>query len=162
MALQPDEQLVERLRFIWDRAGALSLATYDQELGIPANVSAEAERLRQAAATALHAIERGDHAEASLSALDAGKRMESLNKSMAIYSGLQIKADLQKPRSEGGKSTAKRKQAEEQDEIDDTRRRWEKLASEGKPERERAGIIARQKGKPANTVRGWIRKAGLR
>lgn len=65
-------------------------------------------------------------------------------------------------RSYGGSTTAKEKQAEALDNIEDTRRRWEKLAKDGRPERERAGIIATQTGSKVNTVREWIRKAGLR
>ncbi|WP_022962626.1 hypothetical protein [Halopseudomonas pelagia] len=39
---------------------------------------------------------------------------------------------------------------------------WVELAANGRPERERVAVIAQRMGFEESTVRGWIRKAGLR
>lgn len=65
-------------------------------------------------------------------------------------------------RSEGGKATAELRTNEAGERMAEAVSYWRKFEAEGRPERERCGIIAtRMKAKP-DTVRDWIRKAGLR
>lgn len=65
-------------------------------------------------------------------------------------------------RSEGGKVTAEKRSSKADDRMTKAIDCWHKLETEGRPERERCGIIANRMGVKTNTVRGWIKKAGLR
>jgi len=71
-------------------------------------------------------------------------------------------APARKGRSAGGQSTAEQKQAEAEANIAQVVELWKKLEAQGRPERERAGIIANRMGRPIDTVRRWVKKAGLR
>lgn len=65
-----------------------------------------------------------------------------------------------KRRSEGGKAAAVSNQPKVADNLKTVVKLWAELAT--KQPHERAEIIAQRMGRPVNTVRGWIRKAGLR
>lgn len=67
-----------------------------------------------------------------------------------------------KGRSAGGQSTAEHKQAEAEANIAQVVELWERLEAQGRPERERAAIIATRMGRPIQSVRRWIRKANIR
>lgn len=75
---------------------------------------------------------------------------------------LKDAAPARKGRSAGGHSTAEQKREEAEQNVAEVMERWQKLEAQGKPERERAAIIAYRMGRPVNTVRTWIKKAGLR
>lgn len=65
-----------------------------------------------------------------------------------------------KRRSEGGKATAANRKAIQKAKLETFKRNWDSLHET--PMHERAAIIAKRMDCDANTVRGWIRKAGLR
>jgi len=162
LTLNSEGQLKQRLSFIVSRAGALTEQPYSRDSGLPSIVWGDAQLLQQTAASALIAANDRDFLTAAALAMDAGRMMAQLNALLATYAGLKVRAEIQKPRSEGGKATAEHKREQQQANIEDTVKRWEKLARDGKPERERAGIISMQTGHPVDTVRRWIKKAGLR
>jgi len=62
--------------------------------------------------------------------------------------------------SEGGKTTAAERKEIQKAKLDTFRKHWVSLHET--PVHDRAAIIARRMGCKPNTVRGWIRKAGLR
>ncbi len=162
LALNEEGQLKQRLYFVASRAEAIGQIVYDENCGLPANVIGEAQQLHQRATRALQAADNQDFLTASKVALEVERMLADLNAQMAAYAGLKVRAESQKPRSNGGKSTGEIKREQQQANIEDTRRRWEKLAKDGRPERERAGIIANQTGNRVDTVRRWIKEAGLR
>lgn len=162
LALNDEGKLKQRLSFIASRSAAITEQPYSTDSGLPANAWGDAMQLEEKAVQALQAANDRDFITAAMLALDVGLMLEELNKLLAAYAGLKVRAEIQKPRSEGGKSTAEVKREQQQENIKEVVRRWEKLARDERPERERAGIIALQMGHPVNTVRGWIRKAGLR
>ena len=65
-------------------------------------------------------------------------------------------------RSEGGRITAQQKKDDAAANMAEAVRLWDELGSSGKAEHERASIIAQRMGAKPNTVRGWLKKAGLR
>jgi hypothetical protein len=65
-----------------------------------------------------------------------------------------------KRRSAGGKATAAERQMDLADNLKKVAKLWAEL--ETKQPHQRAGIIAQRMGCPVDTVRVWIRKAGLR
>lgn len=69
---------------------------------------------------------------------------------------------VQKARSGGGKRTADRRTAEAAERAKEAVELWHKLAEQGRPERDRVGIIAARKEWKSDTVRRWIKEAGLR
>jgi hypothetical protein len=81
-----------------------------------------------------------------------------------VWENLHLKVSLSKDKanSGGGKATAEVKQASSAENIAEAVELWHKLAGQGKAERYRAGIIAKRMGFPPDTVRGWIKEAGLR
>lgn len=162
LGLNEEGQLKQRIFFIASRAGAIGQIVYDENCGLPANVIFEARTLHQRASKALQAADNQDFLAAAKLALEVERMLSELNGQMAAYAGLKVRAEAQKPRSEGGKSTAELKREQQKANIENTVKRWEKLARDGKPERERAGIISMQTGHPVDTVRRWINKAGLR
>lgn len=75
---------------------------------------------------------------------------------------LKDAAPARKGRSAGGHSTAEQKRTEAEQNVAQVMEIWRKLEEQGRPERERAGIIARRLGRPIQSVRRWIRKANIR
>lgn len=74
--------------------------------------------------------------------------------------GLRIEAFYKAASQAGGKATASIKKETQNKLIEKAIQKWNSLSD--RPERDRCGIIAEQLGVKPNTVRGWIRKAGLR
>lgn len=123
--------------------------------GLPAEFADFESGLNRHAGAGRHAYKNGDEVELRKRIWIISQNLQRLKRNLADYGRQQGVIN-------GGNSTAERKREEQQERIADTVRRWEKLAKDGRPERERAGIIAQQTGHPVDTVRRWVRKAGLR
>lgn len=156
------EQLCARLSFIEERARALSNVPYDSNNGVPANVHADARRLADRAYHALVKLAAGDVVAAAWIAVDVGQKMGNITATLAVAKALDLTVTIKKPKSAGGKATAERNKKEAEDNQDIAAEHWLELAKAGRPERDRAEIIAQRMNRKANTVRGWIKKAGLR
>lgn len=154
------EQLCARLSFIEERARALASTPYDSKNGLPANVHADARRLADRAYHALVKLAAGDVVAAAWIAVDVGQKMGSITATLAVAKALDLTVTIKKPKSAGGKATAEEKKKDARKNQDIAARIWDELA--GKPEHERVGIIARRMNAKPDTVRRWIKKAGLR
>lgn len=161
-AMQPAEKLIRRMTFIRDEAAQLGNAIYDENCEMPGNMIAEAQNLHRMASLAVEVAERGDYADAALRALDVGAQMEGLNRSLAIWRALELKGDIHRPRARGGDAAAITKKNQEAENIRKVAHIWSQLAISDKPEHERANLISQRTGMNPDTVRRYIRKAGLR
>lgn len=82
-----------------------------------------------------------------------------------IRSNIDLKTagETRRGKSTGGKTTAAIKKAEAAERVKEAARLWEELGRSGKPEKDRCSTIAsRMRVEKVDTVREWIRKAGLR
>ena len=160
--LSKGDQFKQRLTFIASRARAITEKPYDLDNGLPANIWGEASRLESVATQAFQAASNGDFITASTCALEVGVAMERIQTLLAVYSGLKVRAESLKPKSAGGKSTALIKKNDAGQRVSEAKRLWKLFEETGRPERERAGLIAGRMGVKPNTVRGWLKKEGLR
>ena len=157
--LSIDEKLDNRLSFIEDRARALSGMPYKPEMGLPASVWRITLNL---ADTAQKARTEPDGALKSWYALEAGRQLESVKTQLAACAFLDYQVPLKKRCSDGGFAKAiiaAEEAAYEHDRVVDL---WRKLEREGKPERERCGIIARVVDYNQRTVSKIIKETKLR
>lgn len=157
-SLTIDERISSRLRFIQSRAKSFADMPYSTESGLPANIWSEARRLEKSAEDAITALPSNPHLSAWY-AIEVGVQMGRINELVAVAKAFEIKIELIEPKSQGGKTTAKLKKLSAAEKMDEAVRLWRTLK---KPERVRSGIIAQRMGYPTDTVRRWIKKAGLR
>ncbi|MGF2734828.1 hypothetical protein [Marinobacter sp. DUT-1] len=160
--LTDEQRLGAQLDFIEARACLLERLPYDEGAGIPGNVQNEAKRLNRLVQQTMAAMSQGQMIQAGGFMLDIGVAMQKISTHLTAAKALDVTEELQRPRSAGGKQTAIRKQEAAAENIKTAARHWHKLAADGRPERVRAGVIAQIMGYPVGTVRGWIKKAGLR
>mgnify|MGYP003111896898 CR=1 FL=1 len=160
--LTDEQRIGAQLDFIEARARLLEQLPHDSELGIPANVQAEAKRLYKLVQQTVAAMSQNQMIQASGFMLEAGVTMQRISTQLVAAKALDVTDRLQRPRSAGGKETARQKQEQEAANVATAAEHWEKLASSNRPERERAAVIAERMGRPVDTVRRWIKKAGLR
>jgi hypothetical protein len=65
-------------------------------------------------------------------------------------------------RSEGGKNAAEKRAEKAAGNIATAADHWRKLEQQERPEQERCAIISARMGHKVDTIRGWIKQAGLR
>jgi hypothetical protein len=152
--------LLDRKLFIeppaepWDMEPHTWFLCYQEDL-----VQAEVERLRAARKRNPSLI----RAAALVVASVTGK-LSKQQGNIAFYFTRYVEAenyeiDQLVRRSTGGDRTAEKRKEEAAERMETAARLWLKL---DKPERDRCAIIAKRMGYPVDTVRGWIKKAGLR
>lgn len=162
MGMSEEDRLYARVEFIRERAGALAGMPYSDELNIPGNVWGEFLNLEQLALQVLTDLDNGQPLRAAMASIDVGRQVEHIKTQLAIYAAADATFKLQKPRSAGGVARAEISKDEQAEKIEQVVAMWRDLGEAGRPERERAGIIATRKGWKVDTVRRWLRKAGLR
>ena len=146
-----------------DRAAVLAALPYSPANDMPANIHAEARKLNTAARNTLALLEDGrDISRAVSCALAVGTAVQRIESILATAAALDVTEQLQRPRSAGGKETARQRKEKAASNQEVAAAHWRKLADEGRPEHERTGIIAQRMNAKGDTVRRWIRKAGLR
>lgn len=156
-SLTPEKQLRARLQFITLRAYSLAQTPYDIKSGLPATIwqiAQNIERLGNQVADTKELI------SVSMLCIDIGKLIESIKTQCLGSKAIKFKVQLLEPKSKGGQATAAIKKTKAEENQTRAREIWFELA--GKDERSRCGTIARRMGVKPNTVRGWIKKAGLR
>jgi hypothetical protein len=157
------ERMCARLSFIGDRAAVLVAMPYDVANGLPANIRAEARKLQNEAMRARQLVESGiDAAGAGEASLAVGERLGRIQMHVAVAAALDLTGKMHRPRSTGGATTAELKKAEAAERISEAVDIWQKLEKERRPKRERTAVIAQRMHVPPDTVRRWIKKAGLR
>lgn len=160
--LTKEQQLAAQLDFIEARASLLMGLPHDSAYGVPANVQGLSKRLFDQIRKARDAMNQSQMIHACTFMLEAGVAMQRISTHLVVAEAVDVTERLQRPRSSGGQETARLKKAAAEDNQVKAAEHWRKLESEGRPERERVAIIARRMGHPSDTVRRWIKKAGLR
>ena len=153
------EKADNRLKYLEQRARALSGMPYKPEYGLPTSVWSTAYCLAE---DAMKALESSDPDARGWLMLEVGRSLEKIKTYIAVSQALELQIDLLAPKSAGGKATAEKRIAEAQENQNKVAEYWHKLEAEKRPERERAGIIAQRLGFKIDTVRRLIKKAGLR
>jgi len=156
-SLPPENQLRARLQFITLRASSLAQTPYDIKSGLPANVwqiAQNIERLGNQAANTKELI------NVSMLCIDIGKLLESIKTIFLSYEATNFKVQLLEPKSKGGQATAAIKKTRAEENQTKAREIWFELA--GNDEHSRCETIANRMGYKPDTVRRWIKKAGLR
>lgn len=161
-AMTDEQRIGAQLDFIEARARLLMELPHDPRYGLPANLQVLAKRLYRQVQEAVAAMSQGQTVRAGGYMLQVGVTMQSVSTHLAAVEALDVTEKLQRPRSAGGQETARVKKEAATENMEKAADHWQKLEAEGRPERERAPVIAKRMGFPVNTVRGWIRKAGLR
>jgi hypothetical protein len=156
-SLTPENQLRARLQFITLRSSSLAKTPYDTKSGLLANVWQIAKRITN---LATQAADTKELISVSMLCIDIGKLIESIKTQCLGSEAIKFKVQLLEPKSKGGEATAAIKKTKAEENQTRAREIWFELA--GKDERSRCETIADRMGVKPNTVRGWIRKAGLR
>jgi hypothetical protein len=161
-ALSVADKLAARLSFIEARAQTLAGLEYDPANGLPVGVHVEAARLAAKAGDALAALAADDALTAAWLAVELGRNLERISTLLAVSRALDLTEAIKAPKSAGGQATAERKKREAQENIQRAVKLWAELEQAGRPEHERASVIAARMEAKTDTVRRWLIKAGLR
>ena len=161
-ALSAEQQTKAQLAFIEVRARILYTLPNDPAYRLPGNVQAKAGELYRNAQEAMNALSAEDAHNALSLGIQAGLAMQGISTQLVAAEALDVTEQLQRPRSAGGKETARQKKEQEAANVSKAAEHWERLGNDNRPERERAAVIAERMGHPSDTVRRWIKKAGLR
>lgn len=105
------QRTVARLTYLEEVAHAVVETPYDGRQGLLANVWAESRRLALACERAKSAIREGDLEGINL-ALDAMHLVGRVEQMIALSKAHELNITIRKPRSQGGKATAKKRQQE--------------------------------------------------
>lgn len=155
MKLSSTDLAVKKLNYLLKVAHDLSHGDFIE--GVPPNVDIEMLHIRELVLAEISKIGPTTDVDLLLRGIEIGNAMQRTVTIQMAASGLR---GLIKPKSDGGNSAKIANSKKAKEKIEKVISKWEKLSN--KPVRERAGIIANQMGEKPNTVRSWIRKAGLR
>jgi hypothetical protein len=156
-SLPPENQLRARLQFITLRSYSLAQTPYDKKSGLPATIWQIAQNIER---LATQAEDTKDLISVSMLCIDIGKLIESIKTQCLGCEAIKFQVQLIEPKSKGGQATAAIKKTKAEEDQTRAREMWFELAD--KDEHSRCGTIANRMGVQPNTVRGWIKKAGLR
>ncbi len=156
------ERLCAQLEFIRDRAYFLANMPYDPSCGLPANVHSEALELSRATSSALSHLSSGEMVNAAAATMKVGEKLSGIDAVLARAKALDVTEQIFRAKSAGGKSTASQKKYQAIQNVKEAAKQWRTLAENGKPEHERVALIAMRMAAKPDTVRRWIKKAGLR
>jgi ribosomal protein L20A (L18A) len=159
--LPDDEKIIARLEYLSHYGKWLAELPYDSDRGLLANVHAEARHMYDCAEAALQALSEDDTGLAALHSFDAGLHFQKIASYQIAGETFSRMKEAKVPRSMGGKSTAEMRKAAAAKRRADAVEHWFSLAG-SKEEHERADTIAKRMGVKADTVRGWLRKEGIR
>jgi hypothetical protein len=166
-ALSPDEKITARLEYLARQAQALAATPWHADIGWPANVHGRARQLDIAARMALLALDAGDNHAAVWHALEAGKLLQEITRTIpALNESLTYRKNKQDERVRIAKESVEKRRAKPKKNPEKERviEWYHEAASKGIHKAAIAGWIVQNKDikKSVKTVRRWLKEAGLR